>query len=180
MKRALYLFLLLNLTILAAGKAKAMRLPEGDTLHPDRIRWVDSVYNSLDTNQRIGQLLVLRAWSTKDSSYNDSLTRVITELDAGGVCFFKGTPFSQARLTNLWHDSMQTPLLVAIDAEWGMGMRLDSAFDFPYQMTLGAIQDDSLIYRMSSQIAFDCKRMGVQVNFAPVVDINNNPDQPRH
>jgi beta-N-acetylhexosaminidase len=179
MKRHRYLLPLLFLfTLVASLDANALQPPETDTLQGGRVRWVDSVYLSLDTNQRIAQLLVIRAWSTKDSSYNDSLTRVISGLNVGGVCFFRGTPCSQARLTNLWHDSIRTPLLVAIDAEWGMGMRLDSAFDFPYQMTLGAIREDSLIYRMSSQIARDCRRMGVHVNFAPVVDINNNPANP--
>src|SRR5512133_3239956 len=149
-----------------------------DTLGGLSSRWADSVWLSLDSNQRIAQLLVIRAFSTKDSIYTDSLTQVVQSLNVGGVCFFKGTPFAQAQLTNRWQEQARTPLLVAIDAEWGMGMRLDSAFDFPYQMTLGALSDDSLVYRMAAQIAADCKRMGVTMNLAPVVDINNNPDNP--
>jgi beta-N-acetylhexosaminidase len=179
MKYPLYLSLLLGIYgLLGSHDAAALGSSASDTLQMKRSRWADSVFQSLDTNQRIAQLLVIRAWSTKDSLYNDSLTRVVTGLDVGGVCFFRGTPCSQARLTNRLQGSARTPLLVAMDAEWGVGMRLDSVVDFPYQMTLGAIRDDSLIYRMSSQIARDCRRIGVHLNLAPVVDINNNPANP--
>ena len=140
--------------------------------------WVDSIFNSLKQEQRIAQLLMIRAFSDRDSIYNDSLTNIIRSWNVGGVCFFKGTPFHQAELTNRLQKAAQTPMLIAIDAEWGMGMRLDSAFTFPKQMTLGAIPDDSLIYQMAVFIAKDCKRLGIQMNFAPVVDINNNPSNP--
>jgi beta-glucosidase-like glycosyl hydrolase/CubicO group peptidase (beta-lactamase class C family) len=140
--------------------------------------WVDSVFQSLSPEQRIAQLLIIRAYSDRDSVYNDSLSRIIQKWNVGGVCFFKGTPFRQITLTNRWQNAAATPLLVFTDAEWGIGMRLDSAFSFPKQMTLGAIQHDSLIYLMASAIARDCKRIGVQVNLAPVVDINNNPLNP--
>jgi beta-N-acetylhexosaminidase len=140
--------------------------------------WVDSVFQSLSIEQRIAQLLIIRAYSERDSVYNDSLTRIIQKWDVGGVCFFKGTPFMQVTLTNRWQKVATTPLLIFTDAEWGIGMRLDSAFSFPRQMTLGAIQQDSLIYLMASAIARDCRRIGVQVNLAPVVDINNNPLNP--
>ena len=141
-------------------------------------RWADSVYQSLDSNQRIAQLLMIRAFSTRDSLYTDSITQVVVGNNVGGVCFFKGTPFAQAVLTNRWQEHCRTPLLIAIDAEWGMGMRLDSAFDFPYQMTLGAIRNDSMVYEMATRIAADCHRAGVNMNLAPVVDINNNPENP--
>jgi beta-N-acetylhexosaminidase len=145
---------------------------KGDSL------WVDSVFQSLTQEQRIAQLLIIRAYSDRDSIYNDSLTRIIQKWNIGGVCFFKGTPNKQVRLTNRWQKIVRTPLLIYMDAEWGIGMRLDSAFSFPKQMTLGAIRDDSLIYKMASAIAKDCKRIGINVNLAPVVDINNNPLNP--
>ncbi len=140
--------------------------------------WVDSVFRSLTFEQRIAQLMIVRAWSCKDSTYEDSLTTVLSKYNAGGVCFFKGTPYRQAKLTNRLQSALQTPLLISIDAEWGLGMRLDSAFSFPRQMTLGAITDDSLIYLMGRTVARDCQRMGIQINYAPVVDINNNPLNP--
>lgn len=140
--------------------------------------WVDSVFRSLDLDQRIAQLMVVRAWSCKDSVYNDSLVRLLSRFNAGGVCFFKGSPVNQALLTNRLMATLPTPPLVTIDAEWGLGMRLDSAFSFPRQMALGAVADDSLIYQMGQLVASSCRRMGIQINWAPVADINNNPDNP--
>ena len=122
--------------------------------------------------------MIVRAYSDKDSIYDDSLYRLVKTWDPGGICFFKGTPFKQALLTNHLQNNAKTPLLFATDAEWGLGMRLDSAFSFPKQMLLGAISNDSLIYQMASQIAKDCRRMGIQIDFAPVIDINNNPNNP--
>jgi beta-glucosidase-like glycosyl hydrolase/CubicO group peptidase (beta-lactamase class C family) len=140
--------------------------------------WVDSVFNSLSADQRIAQLFIIRAFSDKDSVYNDSLTNLIRKWNPGGVCFFKGTPFRQASLTNTLQGHSQTPLLISIDAEYGLGMRLDSAFSFPRAMTLGALEDDSLIGEMGKLVAKDCRRMGIHMNFAPVTDVNNNPDNP--
>ncbi len=140
--------------------------------------WVDSVFNSLNLDEKIAQLIMIRAYSNRDSTYNDSIGKIIKEYNIGGICFFKGHPVQQAYLTNTYQSIAKTPLFIAIDAEWGLGMRLDSCYSFPRQMTLGAIQDDSLIYQMSSEIARECKQIGVNINFAPVVDINNNPDNP--
>ncbi len=141
-------------------------------------KWVDSVYSSLTIEQRIAQLMVIRAYSWKDSTYNDSLIRVVKQNNVGGVCFFKGSPVNQANLTNRLQQETQTPVLITIDAEWGLGMRLDSAFSFPRQMALGAIADDSMIYEMGRMIGRSCRRLGVHVNFAPVADVNNNPENP--
>jgi len=143
-----------------------------------RDHWVDSVYNSLTTEQRIAQLLVIRTWAWKDSVYNDSLIQIVKQFNPGGVCIFRGTPVKQALLTNRLQQTAQTPLLVSTDAEWGAGMRLDSSFAFPRQMALGAIRNDSLIYRMGLIVAANLKRLGIQVNFAPVADVNNNPANP--
>ncbi|MFC2102030.1 glycoside hydrolase family 3 N-terminal domain-containing protein [Bacteroidota bacterium] len=140
--------------------------------------WVDSVYLSLSLNQQIAQLLVVRAYSNRNASYNDSMADIIRDYNIGGVCFFQGSPVAQATLTNSWQKAAKTPLLVAIDAEWGLGMRLDSVHDFPFQMTLGASADDSLTYEMASAIAKDCRRIGVHMNLGPVVDVNNNPKNP--
>jgi len=141
-------------------------------------RWVDSVFLSLSIDQQIAQLLVVRAYSNRDQSYNDSMAGIIRRYNIGGVCFFQGSPVAQALLTNYWQQTAKTPLLVAIDAEWGLGMRLDSVPDFPFQMTLGASVNDSLTYEMACAIARDCKRMGIHLNLAPVVDVNNNPLNP--
>ncbi len=140
--------------------------------------WVDSVFNSLTPDQRIAQLFIIRAFSDRDSVYNDTLTNLVRKWNPGGICFFKGAPCRQAFLTNTFQQHSQTPLLIAIDAEYGLCMRLDSVSYFPRTMTLGALPDDSLIREMGVLVAKDCRRMGIHLNFAPVVDINNNPDNP--
>jgi beta-N-acetylhexosaminidase len=160
--------------VLLAGQTALAR---AGTSAPDSA-WVDSVFRSLTPDQRIAQLFIIRAFSDKDSVYNDSLSSLIRKWNPGGVCFFKGTAVRQAALTNVLQQLSQTPLLVAIDAEYGLGMRLDSAFSYPRAMTLGALDNDSLVFEEGKQIGKDCRRMGVHMNFAPDVDINNNPDNP--
>ena len=103
---------------------------------------------------------------------------VIKKERIGGLVFFQGGPVRQAILTNRYQAISKVPLLISMDAEWGLGMRLDSTTSFPYQLTLGAIQDNKLIYEMGKQVALDFKRIGMHVNFAPVADINNNPKNP--
>ena len=139
--------------------------------------WVDSVFNSLTLDEKIAQLLVVRA-NEPGKDYFSYIEKYIAEYNIGGVCFFRNHPHHQAVITNRWQDMSKTPLLVSIDAEWGLGMRLDSTTIFPFQMTLGAIRDNELIYQMGAMIADQCKRIGVQMNFAPVVDINSNPANP--
>lgn len=121
---------------------------------------------------------MIRAYSYKDSVYKDSLGSVISQFQPGGICFFKGMPYAQARFTNALQQVSKVPMLVAIDAEWGLGMRLDSSVSFPRPLTLGAISNDTLIYQIASKIALDCRRLGIHINFAPVADINCNPDNP--
>ena len=140
--------------------------------------WVDSVYKSLSRKERIAQLFMVRAHTDKGKKYEDSVANVISTQRLGGVVFFQGGPGRQAALTNQYQSQSKVPLLVATDAEWGLGMRLDSAIFYPYQLTLGAIQDNNLIYQMGKQIALDFKRLGLHVNFAPDADINNNPNNP--
>ncbi|MBW6492006.1 MAG: serine hydrolase [Lentimicrobium sp.] len=140
--------------------------------------WVDSVFNSLTADERIAQLIMIRAYSNKDEKYNQELIKLISDLNIGGVCFFQGGPVRQANLTNRIQQNVETPVFVSIDAEWGPGMRLDSVLNFPKQMTLGAISDNSLIYDMGKEVARQLKRFGVHMNFAPVADINNNPANP--
>ena len=140
--------------------------------------WADSVFRLLTPEQKIAQLFMIRAFSYKDGIYKDSLASVVEKYQPGGICFFKGMPYAQAGLTNRLQQLSKVPMLVAIDAEWGLGMRLDSAIAFPRPITLGAISNDTLIYQMAARIAADCRRLGIHINFAPVADINCNPDNP--
>ena len=141
-------------------------------------KWVDSVFNTLSEEERIAQLFMVAAYSNKDSSHQREIEKLITDQKIGGLIFFQGGPIRQANLTNSYQAKAKVPLLVSIDAEWGLAMRLDSTMKFPKQMTLGAISDNNLIYQMGEQIAMQCKRMGIHLNLAPVADVNNNSENP--
>lgn len=140
--------------------------------------WVDSVMNTMSMDEKIGQLIMVAGYSNRDQTFENSVTDLIRKYHLGGVIFFQGNPKDQVRLNNKYQSEAEIPLLIGIDGEWGLGMRLDSTMSFPYQMALGAIQNDSLIYEMGKTIAGQMKRVGVHINFAPVVDVNNNPDNP--
>jgi beta-glucosidase-like glycosyl hydrolase/CubicO group peptidase (beta-lactamase class C family) len=140
--------------------------------------WVDSIFNSLTNEEKIAQLIVIRVHSNLGPDHVVQVTDLIKKYNVGALCFFQGGPVRQANLTNYYQSISKTPLLITIDAEYGLGMRLDSVTKFPYQLTLGALSDPSLIYEMGRAVGEQCKRIGVQVNYAPVVDINNDPDNP--
>jgi len=162
------------LTILIAFLSVSLTDTKGNP-HPD---WADSVLQTMSTEEKLAQLLMIRAYAGRDTGYTNDLTRTISRYQVGGITFFKGSPVNQAKLTNRWQSLSKIPMLISIDAEWGLGMRLDSCISFPKQMTLGAIRGDTLIYAMGAEIARECRRMGIHMNFAPVADINNNPLNP--
>lgn len=141
-------------------------------------QWVDSVYQQLTLEQRIGQLIMVPAWSNKGENHEKEIEYLIRNYHIGGIAFFQGGPGRQLELVKRYQDASEIPLLMGIDAEWGLGMRLDSTLSFPYQMALGAIQNDSLIYEMGHEIGRQLKLTGMHMNFAPVIDINNNPENP--
>jgi len=146
--------------------------------------WADSVYNSLNNDERIGQLIVARLSiidmkTMKITSLNDQVTDYVKRFNIGSVCIFQGSPVYQAGLINQLKKSAKTPILFSIDGEWGLGQRiLDSVLPLPKQMMLGAVKDSSIIYQYGKVVAAQCKRMGIQMNYAPVMDVNNNPNNP--
>lgn len=141
-------------------------------------RWVDSVYNSMSLKEKVGQLFMISVSSESGKTYIEQAKKQIAEENIGGVIFSKGGPSKQAKLTNEFQEISKTPLLIGMDAEWGLAMRLDSTFALPWNMTLGAIQDNKLIADAGAAISRNTKRLGVHINFAPVVDINTNPENP--
>lgn len=147
-------------------------------------KWVDSVFNALSDEERLGQLFMLRAHADKDTVYERQVEDLIRKYKPGGLCFFNptyiGTPEKHAELVNRYQAaSPRVPLMIAMDFENGVGMRYrGNAISFPRAMMLGAIQDNRLLYEMGREIARECRRMGVHVNFAPVADVNNNPKNP--
>ncbi len=140
--------------------------------------WVDSVFQQLTQDEKIAQLMIVRAHSNLGQNHINHVTELINKFNVGGLCFFQGGPVRQANLTNYYQQISKTPLMICMDAEWGLGMRLDSVIPFPKNFALGAIQNKSIIYKVGNAIGEQCKRLGVHVNFAPVVDVNNNPNNP--
>ena len=140
--------------------------------------WVDSVYASLSFDERVGQLFMVSAYSNKDSTHTKAIDKLIVEQKIGGLIFFQGGPVRQAKLTNRYQAHSKVPLLIGNDAEWGLSMRLDSTYRYPWNMTLGAIKDKTLLEKVGVQLAEQSKRMGIHFNFAPVLDINTNPKNP--
>ncbi|WP_223808756.1 glycoside hydrolase family 3 N-terminal domain-containing protein [Rufibacter hautae] len=141
-------------------------------------KWVDSVFKTLTPEERIAQLIMIPVYSNKDQAHIDSISRLVTTYKVGGLIFFQGGPVRQAHMTNRYQRESKVPLMISIDGEWGLGMRLDSTTRFPYQMSLGGIENEKLIYDMGAEIARQCRRLGIHVNFAPVVDVNNNANNP--
>lgn len=142
------------------------------------ISWADSVLKTLTLDEKIAQLMMIRAHSNKDEAYNQQLVKYVEKHKIGGLCFFQGGPYRQAALTNRLQAVSEIPLMVSIDGEWGLGMRLDSVTLYPRQMALGATNDTSAIYKMGASMAQQCRRLGIHVNFAPCVDVNNNAMNP--
>ncbi|UOQ52665.1 glycoside hydrolase family 3 N-terminal domain-containing protein [Hymenobacter cellulosivorans] len=141
-------------------------------------RWVDSVMKTLTPDQRVAQLFMVAAYSNRKRIDEDSVSALIQQYGIGGLIFFQGGPVRQSKLLNRYQSQSKVPLLVAMDAEWGVGMRLDSVVRFPYQMSMGGIRQNQLFYDMGQEVAAQFKRLGMHVNFAPVVDVNNNAANP--
>ncbi len=140
--------------------------------------WADSVLKTMTYEEKIGQLFMVDAYSNRDSAHVNFILNLIEKYHIGGLIFFQGGPVRQSLLTNQYQQCAKIPLMIGIDGEWGLSMRLDSTIRFPRQMTLGATGNDSAAYWMGNEIGRECKRIGIHINFAPVVDINNNPLNP--
>ncbi|MGY3052807.1 beta-N-acetylhexosaminidase [Pedobacter sp. UYEF25] len=174
MNKKIILFFVLSLSTFYASAQNQSFLD----LLKNKPTWVDSVFKKMNRRERIAQMFFVRAHTNLGAKYADSVGKVIEKEQLGGVVFFQGGPSRQALLTNAYQLVSKVPLIVTSDGEWGLGMRLDSTISYPYQMTLGAIQNNDLIYQMGLQVAKDYKRMGMQMNFAPDADVNNNPQNP--
>ena len=154
------------------------RFPEYPSFLQVDEAWADSVMEGLSLEDRIAQMIMVQAYSNMSEAHVKSVSKMISRYHVGGVAFFQGDPVSQAALTNRYQEESETPLLIAIDGESGLGMRLKNTITYPQQMALGAITDHELIHQMGEDIAWQMKRLGVHLNFAPVADVNNNPSNP--
>ncbi len=183
MKNTLAISFLILLSYVPLQMGGDAQLIEKEASLPSKkaeVEWVNAMYDSMTEDERLGQLIVVRAHSNKGESHAHEVEDLIKKYHVGGMTFFQGTPEKQAELTNRYQKlATKIPLMISIDAEWGLGMRMKSStMSFPRQMTLGAIQDNRLIYEFGQEMARQCRRIGVHVNFAPVVDVNNNPNNP--
>ncbi|MEZ4772860.1 MAG: glycoside hydrolase family 3 N-terminal domain-containing protein [Bacteroidia bacterium] len=141
-------------------------------------QWADSLIRKMTIEEKVGQLFMVATFSNKDEAHYQSIEKMISSQHLGGLIFMQGDPESQAKLVNRYQKLSGVPLMIAQDAEWGLGMRLKGVDNYPKNMTLGAIRDDSLLYRMGTSMATELRAVGVTVNFAPDVDVNNNPANP--
>nr|WP_288935994.1 glycoside hydrolase family 3 N-terminal domain-containing protein [uncultured Allomuricauda sp.] len=143
-----------------------------------QMAWVENQYANMSLQEKVGQLFMVSVASNQSKTATDRIKNLVKEQGIGGVIFLVGGPVQQAQLTNEYQSVSKIPLLIGSDAEWGMAMRLDSTYAFPWNMTLGAIQDSTIVEKVGYQIGKHAKRLGVHINFAPDLDVNNNPKNP--
>ena len=175
MKRIILLFVLV---VSIVSNLLSQQIKNPVFLNDNNYYWADSVIENLTLDEKIGQLFMVIAYSNKSKEHKKEISRLIKKHKIGGLMFLQGGPKRQAILTNYYQSISKIPLMIALDAEWGVSMRLDSALRFPWQMTIGATMDSALVYEMGEEIARQCKLLGVNINFAPVIDINSNPKNP--
>jgi beta-glucosidase-like glycosyl hydrolase/CubicO group peptidase (beta-lactamase class C family) len=182
--RTLILTLLILIYSLLRPEAQGFQLQAFDAqpLDPPFLTegadWADSLMAEMNLEERIAQMIMVYGYSNMGQLHEKAVLRQVRRQKVGGILFFQGEPLEQARLTNLYQQAADIPLLVAIDGENGLGMRLDNTISYPSTMILGAISDNRLIYRLGTDMASQFRRLGVHMNLAPVADINNNPANP--
>jgi beta-glucosidase-like glycosyl hydrolase/CubicO group peptidase (beta-lactamase class C family) len=173
-KNIFLLFLLLNCAFLEAQNLDPLQTNDVKA----QTKWVDSLMKKMTIDEKIGQLFMVQAYSNLDENHKTFIDSLIMNYHIGGLIFMQGTPEKQAVLTNDYQSNSKIPLLIGFDGEWGLDMRLKDTYRFPWNMTLGAITDNKLVEEFGTQLGKHCKRMGIHINFAPVVDININPENP--
>ncbi|MDR2139042.1 MAG: serine hydrolase [Tannerella sp.] len=140
--------------------------------------WVDSVFDLMSEDERIGQLFMMIAGPKSDTKHMQMLEGYIHKAKIGGILFQKGNPLTQADVTNRLQHLSRIPLFIALDGEWGLSMRLSATTRFPKNMMLGAIEDLRLIEDYAREVGRQCNEMRIHINFAPVMDVNSNVDNP--
>ncbi|MGA9269130.1 MAG: glycoside hydrolase family 3 N-terminal domain-containing protein [Lutimonas sp.] len=171
------LFLIICLFFLSTGvNAQINPLITKDSIAQER--WVDSIMSTMNLDEKIGQLFMVAAYTNKDAEHEKYISGLIEKYHLGALIFFQDQAIKQVELTNHYQSLSRIPLLIGIDGEWGLRMRLKNTVAFPYNMALGAIRNDKLLYDMGVQMGQHMKREGVNINFAPVVDVNTNPLNP--
>lgn len=142
------------------------------------MEWVNKIYDDMTLEEKVGQLFIVAAYSNKDSAHENEIESLVKNEGIGGLIFMQDDAAKQAELNNRYNKSAKVPLLIGMDAEWGLSMRLKDVKRFPWAMTVGAVQDNKVVREMGRNIGEQSARMGVHFNFAPVVDVNTNPQNP--
>ena len=175
--KKIYIFLISCVTVLSAVAQTTPNLYRA----VDKAKmnhWVDSVFDAISDDERVGQLFMVIANPKSDTRNMQRLMRYVNEMKIGGILFHKGDPVMQAEVTNRLQKASRVPMLVSLDGEWGLSMRLSGTTRFPKNMMLGAIEDNDLITEYGKEVARQCKEMGIHINFAPDMDVNSNTDNP--
>ena len=174
LKKLLFIFLLVIYVSTCGQNLDPLRTED----YYAQEKWVDSILSSMTVDEKIVQLFMIQAYSNLDSVHENKIKEMIQKYHVGNLIFMQGTPIKQAQLTNTYQSLSEIPLMIGFDGEWGLDMRLQNTYRFPWNMTLGAIQDNTLIRKFGEHLGRHAKRIGIHVNFAPVVDINTNPLNP--
>ena len=174
LKKLFFIFFLLTLFNLCGQNFDPLRTDD----YFLQEKWVDSILSSMTIDEKIGQLFMIQAYSNLDSVHENEIKEMIQKYHVGNLIFMQGTPIKQVELTNKYQSFSKVPLMIGFDGEWGLDMRLKNSYRFPWNMSLGAIQDNSLIHKFGEHIGNHARRIGIHVNFAPVVDINTKPLNP--
>ena len=141
-------------------------------------KYADSLYQQLSLDEKIGQLYIVALYNNRGEEEIQKIRNLVEKEKIGGLILMQDDAEKHINLLNEFQGKSRIKMMIGIDGEWGLFQRFSAAHKFPWAMTLGAIQDNSLIYEMTSKIAEDCKRMGIYWDFAPVVDVNTNPSNP--
>lgn len=172
--------LILVITIFSLIFYKAQYTPKNISEEQTKIakEWVDKTYNELSEDQKLGQLFIVALYTNKGIDHINEIRNLVSKEQIGGLILMQDDAAMEINLVNEFQTRSKVPMMIGMDAEWGIFQRIAKAYKFPWAITLGAIQDEKLVYEMATKIAADCKRMGINWDFAPVVDVNTNPNNP--
>ncbi|MFN3021453.1 glycoside hydrolase family 3 protein [Chryseobacterium sp. TY3] len=172
--------LILAVTIFGSIFNKAQYVPKNISKEDTKKakEWVDKTYNQLSEDQKLGQLFIVALYTNKGIDHIQEIRNLVTKEQIGGLILMQDDAAMEINLVNEFQSRSKVPMMIGMDAEWGLFQRIAKAYKFPWAITLGAIQDEKLVYDMAAKIAADCKRMGINWDFAPVVDVNTNPSNP--
>ena len=180
MKRNVLLFI--SLCVVGCVMTYAQQMPgllqKGKADTQDCKAWVDEQLSEMSLKEKIGQLFIHTVAPLQTQRNKNNIYAAIKEYKVGGLLFSGGQLSDQVLLTNYAQSLAEVPLLITFDGEWGLAMRLKGTPRFPRNRVLGCIQDNELLYEYGKEVARQCKKIGVQINFAPVADVDVNPRNP--